>query len=249
MTPAGPIAVQALRIDPAKATIAIGIAGNRLPARETVPQIAARRGALAAVNAGFFAMGNGQPAGFLKYRGTVLGRARRPRGAVAFTDAAGKTRLLFDRVSVVRRPNGKVEYRPRLGTFAQDWARASDAVGGAGLLRLDGRDLTEWADERLATGFDTTRHPRTLIGVDAKDAIWLVTVDGRQLSLSLGMSFRELQGLSRRLGLRSSLNLDGGGSTTMVVRGNVVNHPSDPGGPRPVSDAILVFARKRESSG
>jgi exopolysaccharide biosynthesis protein len=59
------------------------------------------------------------------------------------------------------------------------------------------------------------------------------------------MSFTELQGLSRRLGLRSALNLDGGGSTTMVVRGNVVNHPSDPAGPRPVSDAILVFARKQ----
>ena len=31
----------------------------------------------------------------------------------------------------------------------------------------------------------------------------------------------------------------------MVVQGNVVNHPSDPAGPRPVSDAILVFLRKR----
>jgi exopolysaccharide biosynthesis protein len=109
----------------------------------------------------------------------------------------------------------------------------------------NGHALTEWGDEQLSSGFDTTRHPRTMIGVDAQDAIWLVTVDGRQPTVSLGMSFAELQGLCRRLGLKSSLNLDGGGSTTMVVRGNVVNHPSDPAGPRAVSDAILVFARKR----
>jgi exopolysaccharide biosynthesis protein len=59
------------------------------------------------------------------------------------------------------------------------------------------------------------------------------------------MSFTELQSLARRLGLRSALNLDGGGSTTMVVQGQIVNHPSDATGPRPVSDAILVFPQKQ----
>jgi exopolysaccharide biosynthesis protein len=244
LSPPGPVSVQALRLDPGKVRIEMGVAGDRLPARETVQGIADRRGALAAVNAGFFALANGAPAGFLKMRGTVVGRARRPRGAVAFTERSGKARLLFDRVSVVLSPKQKIEYQPRLGTSEKDWARAPSAVGGAGLLMLDGRVLPEWADEQLSAGFDTTRHPRTLIGVDAQDAIWLVTVDGRQPTLSLGMSFAELQGLSRRLGLKSSLNLDGGGSTTMVVRGNVVNHPSDAAGPRQVSDAILVFARK-----
>jgi exopolysaccharide biosynthesis protein len=245
LSPPGPVAVQALRLDPAKVRLEMGVAGDRLPARETVPSIADRRGALAAVNAGFFALADGAPAGFLKQRGTVLSRSRRARGAVAFIERSGKTRLLFDRVSVVLPPKGKLEYQPKLGSSAKDWARASHAVGGAGLLMLNGRELTEWADEQLSAVFDTARHPRTLIGVDALDAIWLVTVDGRQPVLSLGMSFIELQGLSRRLGLRSSLNLDGGGSTTMVVRGNVVNHPSDQAGPRKVSDAILVFARKR----
>jgi exopolysaccharide biosynthesis protein len=245
LSPPGPVAVQALRLDPARVVLDIGLAEDRLPARETVQGIAGRHGALAAVNAGFFALADGQAAGFLKKRGTVMGRSRRPRGAVAFTERSGKARLLFDRVSVVLPPKGKMEYQPRLGTSAKDWARAANAVGGAGLLMLNGRTLTEWADEQLTSGFDTTRHPRTLIGVDAQDAIWLVTVDGRQPALSLGMSFTELQGLSRRLGLRSSLNLDGGGSTTMVVRGHVVNHPSDAGGPRKVSDAILVFARQR----
>ena len=169
----------------------------------------------------------------------------KPEGAVGIRRRRMFTTLLFDQVSVAIRPNDKAEFKPLLGSSPRDWTRASDAIGGAGLLLLDGRELTEWTAERIAAGFDTTRHPRTLIGTDADGAIWLVTVDGRNPSLSLGMSFTELQRLSRRLGLRSALNLDGGGSTTMWVAGRVVNHPSDPGGPRKVSDAILVLPRGR----
>ena len=43
--------------------------------------------------------------------------------------------------------------------------------------------------------------------------------------------------------MRDALNLDGGGSTTMVVRGEVVNQPSDATGERPVGDALLVLPR------
>lgn len=89
----------------------------------------------------------------------------------------------------------------------------------------------------------TERHPRTVIGTSGDGRIWLIAVDGRNKVLSLGMSFAELQNLVTRVGLVDALNLDGGGSTTMVVRGGVVNHPSDATGPRKVSDAIVVRAR------
>jgi len=89
----------------------------------------------------------------------------------------------------------------------------------------------------------TERHPRTVIGTSGDGRIWLIAVDGRDKALSLGMSFAELQNLVTRVGLVDALNLDGGGSTTMVVRGVVVNHPSDATGPRKVSDAIVVRAR------
>jgi exopolysaccharide biosynthesis protein len=72
---------------------------------------------------------------------------------------------------------------------------------------------------------------------------WLITIDGRQPGRAIGMSFGELQALLARLGAIDALNLDGGGSTTMVVGGEVVNRPSDPTGPRPVSDAIIVIPR------
>ena len=82
-----------------------------------------------------------------------------------------------------------------------------------------------------------------MIGVDRQGFIWLVAVDGRRPDHSLGMTFAELERLSDRLDLTDALNLDGGGSTTMVVNGQVVNRPSDPTGPRAVSDALVVTLR------
>lgn len=248
VNPAGPIAVQALRLDPKKVSLEMGLAEDRVPAREGVQQIAERRGAIAALNAGFFALTDGRPIAMLKARGQLLGETARPRGAVAIADHHGAVRLLFDRVTVAvtSGKNGRREtgYRTRMGTSAKDWARAPDAVSGAGLLVLDGRELDDWREERLTSAFDTTRHPRTMIGVDRDGAIWLVTIDGRNPTLSVGMTFADLQVLARRLALRSALNLDGGGSTTMVAGGRIVNHPSDATGPRPVSDALLVLPRK-----
>ena len=245
LTPPGPVAVQALRLDPHKVSLEIGRGAGEEPARETVDAIALRRpGAVAAINAGFFSLQTGRPTDFLKVDGKVVSGTSRARGAVAVLDGEDVTTLLFDRVQVTTR-NGRPEYKPLLGTSPNDWADAPYAVGGAGLLMLDGRELTDWTVERITAGFDTTRHPRTMIGIDAQEGIWLVTVDGRNLSVSLGMSFAELQRLSKRLGLRAALNLDGGGSTTMWVAGQIVNHPSDPGGPRKVSDAILVVPRGR----
>lgn len=247
LSPAGPVAVRALRLDPRLVTLEISRATNVEPPRETVEAMAARRpGAIAAINAGFFSLETGRPTGFLKTDGRIVNGTRRPRGAVGIDDRRGVTTLLFDRVAVAGTPGKRPDYRPLLGSSPRDWSRVPHAIGGAGLLVLGGREFSEWTDERIAAGFETTRHPRTVIGTDAKGAIWLITVDGRNPSLSLGMSFRELQRLSKRLGLRSALNLDGGGSTTMWAGGRIVNHPSDPGGARKVGDAIVVLPRRRQ---
>lgn len=241
LDPAGPVSIQALRLDPRKVRLQVALAATRNPARETVESIAARSQAIAAVNAGFFALATGRPAGMLKVGGRLLGGTSRARGAVAFREHRGSTELLFDRVTVQSRQGA---YQTTMGTNAKDWTRAPFAVSGAGLLLLHGRRIADWTDEKISAAFDTTRHPRTVIG-EGGGAIWLITVDGRQPELSLGMSFTELQRLAARLGLESALNLDGGGSTTMVLRGHIVNHPSDAAGPRPVSDAIVVLPRTR----
>ena len=136
------------------------------------------------------------------------------------------------------------EWRSLFGVPDEELERAHHIVTGAGLLRRQSTRIDDWEDEGLDAGsFIDVRHPRTMIGRDREGMIWLAAVDGRQPDYSIGMNFEDLQRLADRLDLTDALNLDGGGSTTMVVRGQVVNRPSDPAGPRPVGDALIVTPR------
>jgi exopolysaccharide biosynthesis protein len=93
----------------------------------------------------------------------------------------------------------------------------------------------------MAPTFASDRHPRTAVGRMTNGKLLLVTVDGRQPQTSIGMSLYTLADLLLELGAVEAINLDGGGSTTMVVKHKVMNKPSDQTGERPVSDAILMF--------
>ena len=55
------------------------------------------------------------------------------------------------------------------------------------------------------------------------------------------MTLPEAARLMRSLGARNAINLDGGGSSTMTVRGEVVNRPSDRGRERAVSDGVYAI--------
>jgi exopolysaccharide biosynthesis protein len=69
----------------------------------------------------------------------------------------------------------------------------------------------------------------------------LVTIDGRQ-PRSVGATLWEAARVAKALGMRDAVNLDGGGSTTMAVRGRLVNSPV--GSERSVSDALVWLATK-----
>ena len=130
------------------------------------------------------------------------------------------------------------------GVTASELDASEHIVNGAGLLRRRGKPVTDWKAESLSgPAFTESRHPRTMIGVDDNGFIWLVAIDGRQPDRAVGMNFAELQRLCDRLHITDALNLDGGGSTTMVVKGAIKNTPSDAAGPRPVSDALIVTIR------
>lgn len=89
-----------------------------------------------------------------------------------------------------------------------------------------------------------SRHPRTAIGFSRDSSnLFVLTVDGRSEN-SGGMTLVELANLMRELGAWQAMNFDGGGSTTMVVEGKVVNHPSDKEGERAVGNALLVVIKR-----
>lgn len=122
----------------------------------------------------------------------------------------------------------------------EDLAAVDVAVAGSDVVL---RDEVLVAPEDADEGFRSV-HPRTAAGVSADGRVlYLLTIDGRQIGWSNGATLRETGAWLRFLGADDGLNLDGGGSTTMVVGYAVVNRPSDLTGPRPVSDAIVVMSR------
>jgi len=113
-----------------------------------------------------------------------------------------------------------------------------DSVGSSPVIVKDGVNVGPCCGQRPF--FD--RNPRTGIGVTADGTLLFVVVDGRDPSWSVGMKLDEFGQLMISLGAVNAINLDGGGSTAMWVDGmGVVNHPSDPEGERPVSNAVLVL--------
>jgi hypothetical protein len=132
-------------------------------------------------------------------------------------------------------------------TFGLSAARldsAESVVGGAGLLRAKSRVPGDWPATQGLGGqvFVNARHPRTIIGTDRGGLVWIAAIDGRDPNRSIGMTFADLERLCDRLGLTSALNLDGGSSTGMIVRGTLVNRPVN--GQVHVNNAIVVLERQ-----
>lgn len=118
----------------------------------------------------------------------------------------------------------------------------ASVCGGGPAIVVEGQVDVRHVEERMEKSH-LQKHPRTAVGFTKdKKTVYLVTVDGRQPRLSVGLTLDELADYMQKLGCWSALNLDGGGSTSMVVNGKVVNHPSDLMGPRPVANSLLVVA-------
>ncbi|MDO5500255.1 MAG: phosphodiester glycosidase family protein [Propionibacteriaceae bacterium] len=125
----------------------------------------------------------------------------------------------------------------------------TQVVNGGPLLVVDGRLHVTAARDGMVQpdnpgafyGWTHQRNPRTIAGIDTHGRLVLVTADGRQTD-SVGLSIHETAELARDLGLVDAINLDGGGSTTMVVGGRVTNSVSGTT-ERAVGDAIVIRGR------
>ncbi len=118
----------------------------------------------------------------------------------------------------------------------------ASVCGGGPAIVAEGKINVRYMEEKMEKAH-LNKHPRTAVGFTKdKKTVYLVTVDGRQPRLSVGLTLDELAEYMKNLGCWAALNLDGGGSTSMVVNGKVVNSPSDLLGPRTVANSLLVVA-------
>jgi len=118
---------------------------------------------------------------------------------------------------------------------ANDW----EVIGGNVILVKDGV---------VVPSKNKAKHPRTVVGLDATGSrLTILLVDGRKPGVAVGMTYAELGAEMVRLGCRQALNLDGGGSSLMAVRGadglKVLNEPTD-GRERAVADVLGIKVDK-----
>jgi exopolysaccharide biosynthesis protein len=334
LTREGPLSIHVLRVDPSRARLDVVHARDEAVGLETTSAIAARRGAIAAINGGYFRMTGtfaGDSTGTLQIDGKLLSEPDRGRAAVGIVRepegtallighvtwrgeiTAGGARRRLDGVNRARGGNELVLFTPefhettltddsgteaivrggrvvevraaagssripvdgfvlsatgtvrawisrrlargttvtvRMGLEPVDrlarnpWPSAEDVLGaGPKLVSAGHIDVTD-AREKMVPTFATDRHPRTAVATLADGRVLLMVVDGRQPEHSIGMTLAEVAGTLLELGAVEAINLDGGGSTTMVVEGRIVNRPSDATGERPVSDVLLVLPPK-----
>ena len=197
-----------------------------------VTELARRRGpgVIAAVNGDFFTP-EGDPLGVEVSQGALRGTRSRP----VLAWRPGELPWI-----------GPVEWAGdsvRVGGWAvSDKAPDPDAEVVAGFpLLLSGGQVVGDLEVAARPEWAAERHPRTAVGLDSdRRKLWLVVVDGRREGAAEGMSLPELTGLLRALGAETAMNLDGGGSSVMVIRGATVSRPADPTGERPVANALIL---------
>ena len=116
-------------------------------------------------------------------------------------------------------------------------AGARTGLGGGPMLVQNGKPMT-------FTGAQP-RHPRTAIGWNDKH-FFMVEVDGRQGEISVGMSLPELADYLAKLGCQQAMNLDGGGSSTFWMYGQVMNSPCY-GSERAMANALVLLHKSRSA--
>jgi hypothetical protein len=200
----------------------------------------AGRGVEEAVVGGFFTRPAGVPLGELRTRGLV-------RRHVAFDEPWAALR------ACLHVAGGKPGIALRSELPAQP---RGDLLQAGPLLVRDGLPVfaREDDDEGFSAGahqFDSDitdgRYPRAALGL-AEGRLYALVCDGRSRHDS-GLTLEELAALMADLGCETAMNLDGGGSTSLVSGGRLVNRPrralgvTEPGG-RPVSTALLFLPRR-----
>lgn len=116
------------------------------------------------------------------------------------------------------------------------WEKVQHIISGGPYLVKDDKIFIDMTAQKLQS--IGGRNPRTAIGYTKDNDLILVAVDGREGS-SVGLTFVELANLMKSFGCTNAINLDGGGSTVMYIKGQIVNHPHQAGGIA-LSNALVI---------
>jgi exopolysaccharide biosynthesis protein len=211
--------------------------GDTLRKLRTTSLLAMENNALAAVNGGFFNTKRGGSVDFIKINKKILDSASYSPNKEMPEHSLSAITVDDNKVQIVK--GGEKHY------WEKSLPQSSVLVTGPLLI------YNNEEQELRVNAFNNNRHPRTCACVTNDDNLLLITVDGRN-AMAQGMSLHELTYLSKMLNCKSAINLDGGGSSTMYIKGQpdngVVNYPCDNKqfdhlGERAVSNIFMILKK------
>jgi exopolysaccharide biosynthesis protein len=240
-------------------TTRVVVSDDRTDNRETVSSFAKDLGACVVVNGGFFRndLTPSDHVGLLVSDGSIIkpatnsvlsnsDRYHTARAAIGFKEN-GEVDIAW----VTTHDNKLYEWSeppnhrpgqpaaPHNYQYATEW-KVRDAIGAGPALVVNGTiHVTSNEEAFFAKSFNQV-NPRTAVGITRSGALILLVVDGRQ-SDSRGVTLNELSTLMHNLGVVDAINLDGGGSSTLVVNNTLLNRPAGGTFEREVMSAIATF--------
>ena len=254
-----PINAWAAIIDPRDPDVDLNvIVSEDIDRRETLTQFSQNKKARVVVNGGYFLIDKTptEHVGLLYVNNRTVAPATRSvlrnnkryftaRGALGFLDDGG-----IDIAWVTSRNDSlfnfpePLENQPEEPVDSFDFSKAEtwevdDAIHAGPVLMHDGKIRVTTNEEVFFGSTIPDIHPRTAAGYRNSGELVLLVVDGRQVD-SRGVDLQELAILMRDLGCVEAINLDGGGSSAMVVDGKLLNRPAGTTSQREVMSAIAV---------
>ena len=223
-----------LTIDPGLWRMIPAVSSEGPAALTPLSRIVKDNGLSAAINAGFFAVTGrrqGYPIGLLRRDGAEVHKLYNGRGCLGWND---ENEAAFGLPSLV---NGEL-----VGSGGESWSDMPFAIQAGPLLLSDG--VVQGNDEGFSNSLLSVRHPRSVVGLTADGEWFFLAVDGRNGLHAAGATMSELTDILRSYEVPYALNLDGGGSTELIVRGRLFTSPSE-GKERPISYALGVVPAPR----
>ena len=254
-----PINAWAAIIDPRDPDVDLNvIVSEDIDRRETLTQFSKNKKARVVVNGGYFLIDKTptEHVGLLYVNNLTVAPATKSvlrnnkryftaRGALGFLDDGGiDIAWVTSRNDSLFNFSEPVKNQPEEPVDSFDFSKAEtwevdDAIHAGPVLMHDGKIRVTSNEEVFFGSTIPDIHPRTAAGYRNSGELVLLVVDGRQVD-SRGVDLQELAILMRDLGCVEAINLDGGGSSAMVVDGKLLNRPAGTTSQREVMSAIAV---------
>jgi exopolysaccharide biosynthesis protein len=184
--------------------------------------------------------------------GSAIGISKKNKADVAWvkTDSASKSATAIQESGISkrtarRRTNQRTEYAAtdKLKDSFKLWKMKTAVGGGPVLLQKGEIEITNNEELKFAGKAIEDKHPRTAMGYTKDNKLIILVIEGRNNGKAEGATLTQEAQIFKDLGCWEALNLDGGGSSCMLVNGKETIKVSDATGQRPVP-AVFIIKQK-----